>query len=306
MSEFLPRRLTKVNVPPLKIQGIKTKLVSFIAESIEWDGKGVWYEPFMGSGVVGFNIAPQRAVFSDTNPHIIRLYKDIQSGLITGDSVRKYLEDSAPKLAATPADKTSYYYTVRERFNENPNSLDFIFLQRSNFNGMVRFSGKGKYNVPFGRKPNRFRPALITKIVNQINWISYVMYGKEWKFMNIPYSQALDMVRENDFVYLDPPYIGRSTDYFNSWGDEDANKLAEITQKLNSGWALSMWYKNKYRTNEHLKKWHGVVHTNEHFYHIGGKEINRNAMLEALVVKNGFSANEHIEKYKQLNLTLVN
>ena len=48
-----------------------------------------------------------------------------------------------------------------------------------------------------------------------------------------------------------------------------------------------MWYKNKYRENEHIKLWsHGKLLTTEHFYHIGAKESNRNPMIEALVVNN--------------------
>lgn len=274
-------------MPPLKIQGIKTKLVPFIAESILWEGDGIWYEPFMGSGVVGFNIQPKRAVFSDSNPHIIRLYKDIQNGTVTPLKTRVFLEEEAPKLAASPADKGSYYYEVRRRFNENPNSLDFIFLQRSNFNGMIRFGPKG-YNVPFGRKPERFRPALVTKIVNQVAWIESLLRGQDWEFVHCEWKEAVSRANARDFIYLDPPYIGRSTDYFNSWEDDDANALARIIKTLPCGYALSMWYKNQYRVNNHLEVWDGIMLTNEHFYFLGGKEDNRNKIIEALIVKEGF------------------
>ncbi|MFQ5651644.1 MAG: DNA adenine methylase, partial [bacterium] len=81
MSEhFLPRHIGKVVVPPLKCQGIKTKLVSFIATTVKWHGQGKWIEPFLGSGVVLFNINPERALVSDTNKHIIQFYRDIQEG----------------------------------------------------------------------------------------------------------------------------------------------------------------------------------------------------------------------------------
>lgn len=84
--------MKKVKVPPIKIQGIKTKLVPFIIDSINWDGDGTYFEPFMGSGVVGFNLATRKAIFSDTNPYLIKFYKDLQEGVIKSDIVREYLE----------------------------------------------------------------------------------------------------------------------------------------------------------------------------------------------------------------------
>ena len=161
-----------------------------------WDGEGTYFEPFMGSGVVGFNLEPQKAIFSDTNPYLIQFYKDIQSGKITPSIVREYLEKEAIKLAQTPEDKTSYYYEVRERFNLYHSSLDFLFLQRSNFNGMIRFNRKGYYNVPFGRKPERFQKALITKIVNQVAWVSIIMEDKDWQFICMPFTEAFKMMKK--------------------------------------------------------------------------------------------------------------
>ena len=64
----------KIFVPPIKIQGKKTKLVSFILENLPEDAFEVWIEPFMGSGVVGFNAQPRKAIFADSNPHIINFY----------------------------------------------------------------------------------------------------------------------------------------------------------------------------------------------------------------------------------------
>lgn len=82
----------KVFVPPIKIQGIKTKLVPLIRQSVIMDTDSVWIEPFMGSGVVGFNIEPKYAVFADTNPHIINFYNQIKRGIITPYVVRAFLE----------------------------------------------------------------------------------------------------------------------------------------------------------------------------------------------------------------------
>ena len=72
----------KVFVPPIKIQGIKTKLVPFIKKNVVLHYDTLWIEPFMGSGVVGFNIAPERAIFADINPYIVDFYNQIKFGKI--------------------------------------------------------------------------------------------------------------------------------------------------------------------------------------------------------------------------------
>lgn len=275
----------RVKVPPIKIQGIKTKLVPFIAANIKWEGNGTYYEPFMGSGVVGFNLSPKRAVFSDTNPHLVNFYKAVQSGEVTAWKVRDYLEEEAPKLAQTPADKHSYYYEVRERFNATGSPFDFLFLQRSNFNGMMRFNSSGFYNVPFCRKPERFKPALITKIVNQVHWAEKLFaQHPQWQFRLADFNEAISCAEAGDFIYLDPPYIDRHDEYFSTWDRDKADSLARIVQGSESGYALSMWHSNQYRENSYLESWYGEVRTTGHFYHVGASEKNRNPMTEALVI----------------------
>ena len=101
----------KVYVPPLKIRGIKTKLVPLIQQTAPLSRDTVWIEPFMGSGVVGFNVAPPKAVFSDTNPHIIQFYRQIQSKKITAQIVREFLEQEGAGLSEGDGD---YYYMVQD------------------------------------------------------------------------------------------------------------------------------------------------------------------------------------------------
>lgn len=90
--------IEKVHVPPIKTQGIKTKLVPWISHRASLDAQTVWVEPFMGSGVVGFNLAPRRALFSDTNVHIIDFYRSIQNGELTAAGCRKFLESEGARL----------------------------------------------------------------------------------------------------------------------------------------------------------------------------------------------------------------
>jgi DNA adenine methylase len=286
---FLPKTISLVKAPPVKCQGIKTKLVNFIGENIVWQGNGRWIEPFLGSGVVAFNIAPQRALLTDANKHILGIYQDIQAGRLNEEIAKEFLRETGAILKERGEE---YYYEMRERFNQNGGSLNFLFLNRACFNGVVRFNSKGGFNVPFGHKPNRFRQQYVTKICNQIKWLRRTMEDKGWTIAVRDWRNTLAQAQPEDFVYLDPPYIGRHTDYFNSWSEQDAEDLARLARALPCGFALSMWKENKYRTNTHLADhWQNLTErTFDHFYHIGATESLRNKMIESLIIKPGYAA----------------
>ncbi len=272
----------KVLIPPIKCQGIKSKLVKWIDETRQWDNKGVWIEPFMGSGVVGFNLKPRKALFCDTNPHLISFYQGINSGAITPIVVREFLESEGAQLAKHGAD---YYYQVRKRFNTEKSPLDFLFLNRACFNGLIRFNRKGGFNVPFGHKPERFSKAYVTKIANQVEWVAKRASLSDWTFLHQDFRTTLSCATGNDLIYCDPPYAGRHTDYFNTWKAAHEKLLYQNLKTTKAQFILSTWHSNEHRENPAiLKLWSEFnVITREHFYHVGAKESNRKPMLEALV-----------------------
>lgn len=275
--------INKVYVPPIKIQGIKTKIVPLISEVVWIDDSMTWIEPFMGSGVVGFNLAPEHAVFADTNPYTIALYNAIKNGEITSYKVRTFLEKEGKQLEEK--DDRHYYY-IRDRFNEEHNPLDFLFLNRSCFNGMIRFNRNYEFNVPYGHKPGRFAKAYVTKIVNQVKRLETIFPEKDWQFKCQSFEQTISEATSNAFIYCDPPYIGRHVDYYDSWDEEQEIKLHDALVNSGARFMLSTWEKNKYRTNEYIDiVWKDCYKVNqEHFYYVGAKESNRNSMLEALLM----------------------
>lgn len=272
----------KTFVPPIKSQGIKTKLVDWIASNVKEIEFDRWVEPFMGTGVVAFNVRPKKALLCDSNPHLIKFYKALQNKEITSGIVKQFLIEEGQKLLETDG---KHYYTVRERFNEFGNPIDFLFLSRSCFNGMMRFNKKGGYNVPFCKKPNRFAQSLVTKITNQIENISQIIAQGDYEFKLQDFNQTLSELKSTDLVYSDPPYIGRHVDYFDSWSEEEEIILNQGLVNSNCKFILSTWLSNKYRTNDYVFSiWKDCfVSTKEHFYHVGGKETNRNAVYEALL-----------------------
>ncbi|MCR4317149.1 MAG: Dam family site-specific DNA-(adenine-N6)-methyltransferase [Planctomycetes bacterium] len=292
----------KVLVPPIKCQGIKTKIVPLILANVSIPDSGRWIEPFMGSGVVGMNARSEQALFADINPHIIAFYNSLKSNEITAASARSFLEMEGRTLKEKGE---SHYYLIRNRFNEEGNPLDFLFLSRSCFNGMIRFNKKGGFNVPFCRKPERFAAAYVTKIVNQISRFTEMLRSFDWTFKNQDFVETIAEAREGDFIYCDPPYIGRHVDYFSSWCSLDEERLFDCLSRTEARFILSTWHSNQFRKNEYLDTMWGRfnVVTKEHFYHVGAKEDNRNSMLEALVM-NFDPARESIECSRPLQLSL--
>lgn len=290
-------------VPPIKCQGIKTKLVEEIENLAGGLPSGKWIEPFCGSVVVAFNLQPRRALLCDTNIHIIRFYQDIQAKRLDALRVREYLNEHGEKLRAEGED---YFYEVRERFNVAPNSLDFLFLNRSCFNGVMRFNRSGKFNVPFCRKPDRFAPAYITKITNQVQAVAKVLAVSDWEFRVADFRQSLDSADADDFVYADPPYAGRHTDYFNGWSEQDEEELASRLAKLPCKFILSTWHSNEFRTNQQIEvNWSADnfhVFTKAHYYHVGAAEDLRHPMLEALITNFGYAGAGTVRKAHQQSL----
>lgn len=290
-----------INVPPIKCQGIKTKLVEWIKDHSTLENTGTWIEPFMGSGVVGFNMRPNRAIFADVNPHIINFYNAVKQGKITAGIAKEFLEKEGAQLKVKGEE---HYYAVRERFNKEGEPLDMLFLNRACFNGVMRFNQKGNFNVPFGHKPERFAKAYVTKIANQIKYVSQATSQYDWQFICADFRKIISSASEGDFIYCDPPYIGRHVDYFNSWSENDEQELYELLSETPAKFILSTWHSNKYRSNPAIEKYayRFTILTREHFYHVGAKVENRNPMLEAIVLNYNPLPQFELQLEKQLAL----
>lgn len=294
----------KVFVPPIKSQGIKTKLVPFINELILSSGislDGNWIEPFFGTGVVGFNTPMKgRRIVGDTNPHIIRFYQGIQNGAIDECSVRAYLETANDLLLRADENGYAYYREVKNRFNKYFDSYDFIFLSRAGFNGMMRFNSKGQWNIPFCKKKDRFAPSYITKICNQIKNVKQIIEGSEWKFDCVSFEDTIAKARRGDLIYSDSPYFGRYADFYNTWTMEDEKRLCDLLTHSDAYFILSTWHHNDFRENplimELWSKFH--IYTREHFYHGGGKIENRKPMIEAFICNFELAQNADLKNAK--------
>jgi DNA adenine methylase len=193
----------RVIIPPIKSQGIKTKLAPWIQELVP-AVRGHWIEPFLGTGVVAFNSGFREALLSDINPHVIRFYQAVKDHEITPPIVREYLEKEGRQLEKAPDRGYAHFRSVRDRFNRTHDPLDFLFLSRAGFNGMMRFNRNGGWNIPFCKKPERFSRSYVTKIVNQVHDVACLIQP-EWTFMAEDFEKAIHEATKDDIIYCAPP-----------------------------------------------------------------------------------------------------
>ncbi|HEY8903049.1 MAG TPA: DNA adenine methylase [Chthoniobacterales bacterium] len=127
----------------------------------------------------------------------------------------------------------------------------------------------------------------------------------KWEYIVARFDKTLEQAESGDVIYCDPPYFGRYTDYFNTWSEEDEAELASMLHKTKAKFILSTWHHNDFRANTSIEKHWSDFHiiTKEHFYHAGGKEENRNPVVEALVMN--FEPPKVVPEEKRLELTQV-
>lgn len=119
-----------------------------------------------------------------------------------GDALRSF-ENTFNSL--DPDGQSELYYSTRLAFNARHASpleeaAQFIFLNKSGFNGLFRENSAGDFNVPFSRrtKLTLFDEANLTAVSN-------LLLSTELDVAT--FEHVLEHAGEGDFVYFDPPYV---------------------------------------------------------------------------------------------------
>jgi DNA adenine methylase len=155
---------------------------------------GRYIEPFLGGGAAFFSTRPSNAILSDANMRLIELYS----------AIRDELADFEQFLRAhASAHSKEYYYEMRDRvFNTRPaRAAQFLYLNRTCWNGLYRENLKGKFNVPIGTKQ--------TVIFEADNFAEWSDALRDTRIECRDFEDAIDEARSGDFVFVDPPYTVR-------------------------------------------------------------------------------------------------
>lgn len=239
--------------PFIKWVGGKGQLLAQLDELLPADfGKLdhlTYIEPFIGGGAMLFYMLQrypniEHAVINDINPDLINCYQIVRD---CPEKLIKSLEQMGKTYyeLRDEEQRKKHYLKVRDDYNVNSNTAieraaQFIFLNRTCFNGLYRVNRKGKFNVPFGRYAN-------PKIVDCNTILADSELLKRVEILNGDYATTLDYAKGKSFFYFDPPYRPLSdTSSFNDYtkeafNDEQQIRLKEFCDSItNKGYQLML------------------------------------------------------------------
>lgn len=202
-----------------------------------------YIEPFVGGGAVLIDILQkydiQEVYAFDINIDLINSYNVIKNNVEELITNLKQMETEYLQLGQE--ERKNYFYNIRDEYNnyeleENEQNVQraaqFIYLNRTCFNGLYRVNKNGKFNVPVGSYKN---PTICDE--ENLRQLSQLIQNVQFQYGD--YSRSMEYVTENTFVYFDPPYRPLNvTSGFTSYTKEDFNddnqrELATFYGELN-------------------------------------------------------------------------
>ena len=221
--------------PVIKWSGSKRsqveELLTYFPKEID-----TYYEPFCGGasvlmGLLLSEIKCEKYICSDINKGLIDLWNMIKDNPLVVSETYSQLWHELNDEDDDKDRKRSYFNMVRERYNQYYNPTDFMFIMRTTTNGMPRYNAKGEFNNSFHITRNGINPKKLTKII--FEW-SDILNKNNVQFVCCDYKMLKP--KQNDFVYLDPPYANTKGMYY---GSLDNKQLFDWLRKCESKYIMS-------------------------------------------------------------------
>ena len=226
-----------------------SQLTNFYPFELENGTIKKYVEPFVGGGAVLIDILQkydvEEAYAFDINKDLINCYNVIKKDVET--LIEKLNEKEKEFLNIELENRQEYFYKIRSEYNsykiednlDVKRASEFIFLNRTCFNGLYRENKKGGFNVPFGKKEK-------LNCYDRENIMAVSEVLKNAIILNGDFEQIIKYVDKNTFIYMDPPYRPlNATSSFNDYSkepfnDETQRRLAKFYDELNKKGAKIM------------------------------------------------------------------
>lgn len=251
----------------ISYSGGKYKLLPQILPLFPQKKFRVFIDPFCGGCNIAQNISADRYICCDTIKPLMDLFKYLHSG-----NIQTFVEDVDKVIAHFHLSKENQdgYLALRDLYNQhNPfgNNLEvdeevlFFTLICYCFNNQIRFNKNGEFNMPFGKNRSSFNEQLRKNLLAWVEKIQSIHISFTTKDYKDTFNSCIWYLTEQDFVYLDPPYLAGSIATYNEnggWTKEDERILLSYCTMLNQKgipFALSNVLEHKGEKNELLIEW---------------------------------------------------
>ncbi|TES48759.1 DNA adenine methylase [Halalkalibacterium halodurans] len=186
---------------PIPYQGSKRNLAKYILPFIP-TGINQLVEPFAGSAALSIaaaiNNKANKYWLNDFNAPLIELLKKM---VLEPNKV----SDRYSTIWHDQLENSKEHFSiVREIFNETHEPELLLYLLARCVKNAVRYNEKGEFNQS---ADNRRKGRSPEKMKKEIEIFSSLMKDKTI-FSSVDYSEVLNNVGINDWVYMDPPYMG--------------------------------------------------------------------------------------------------
>ena len=231
--------------PFVKWVGGKSQLIEQIEKMLPTDSEKVltkYAEPMVGGGALFFSLLSkydfEELYISDINAELINAYQAVKNDV--DNLIAKLSEMQMLFLPMDENGRKYFYYNIREKFNSTiltaetatEKAAQFIFLNKTCFNGWYRVNRKGLFNVPMGayKNPTICDAENLRNIHDALQNVTIVCGD---------YTLSKSFISNKTFVYLDPPYRPISeTSAFTSYNsdafdDNEQIRLAKFIDEIN-------------------------------------------------------------------------
>jgi DNA adenine methylase len=262
--------------PFLRWAGGKTWLIKDLEQYLPATFNN-YHEPFLGGGSVFIHLKSNglikyRSYLSDKNRDLINSYNVVKSNS----------DELIECLLTFRNEKDNYYFLREQNFaNRIQRAAQFIFLNRTSFNGIYRVNLRGQYNVPYGFKK-------YSKLIDVENFKELSYLFKNSFFKSCDFEETIQRININDLVFLDPPYtVAHENNSFVKYNQkifawEDQERLMNFIEQIKRKGAYFILTNAAHKSISTL--FHDISKKYEmnRFSVVGGKNAGRHLISEYL------------------------
>ncbi len=214
---------------PFPYQGSKRGIAKNILPHFPCDVRCL-IEPFCGAGAISIAAAAhdlaKRFVLNDLNEPLMGLWAEILER-------PNELADKYERLwLAQRPDRKEYFFRIREEFNVSHQPHHLLYLLARIVKGAVRYSAEGLFNQSADNRRSGMKPRTMRKNITGV----FRLLTTRTTVSSVDFRKAVNRVKVEDLVYMDPPYQGtsftRDRRYFNGLTyDNFVDALREMNKK---------------------------------------------------------------------------